>query len=98
MNEAYCTISRQFHLLLSYGPVGYVHAVTERFTDDGIHINTGSVSLESDCDVEVLISVPEGDYTNSYSFPATIERSGHAGTVLIPRHRDARIFSLLCDT
>lgn len=71
--------SNGLRVVLNYGPLGFVQAVTEYITRDQIRVNTGSVTLNHNSEVEIVLSVPGEQYSEHHRIAAQVLHSDEYG-------------------
>ena len=83
----YNTASRHhISLVLSYAPLGLIRATNTLIGQDSISVDTGCIALNDRSEVEIVLSIREGDSSRTYRIPATVCGSDEHGVKL--RFRD----------
>lgn len=69
-------------LVLSYAPLGLVRAIHTRIGLDEIMVDTGCVTLSNDSEVEILLTIRDGEQHMTYRIKARVSGSDHHGIKL----------------
>ncbi|MEN8169546.1 MAG: hypothetical protein ABFS08_04915 [Pseudomonadota bacterium] len=59
-------------VVLNYGPLGFVQAVTESIAHDQMQVNTGSITLNKNAEVEIMISIPGRRHSEHHRISAQV--------------------------
>ena len=63
----------EISVVLSYGPLGFVQAITESIAQDHMQVNTGAITLNQNAEVEIMISIPgEGEHSEHHRIAAQV--------------------------
>ena len=66
-------------VVLNYGPLGFVQAVTERIGRNQIQVNTGSITLNHKAEVEIVMSIPGMEHSEHHRITAQVEHCDESG-------------------
>jgi hypothetical protein len=67
------------HMVLNYGPLGFVQAITERIDQHHIQVYTGSITLNHNAKVEIVMSIPGVKYSEYHRIAAQVSHCGGDG-------------------
>ena len=74
------------HVILNYGPLGLVHAVAERIGRNRIQLNTGTITLNHNALVEVVMSIPCAERHEHHRISARVTQCGSDGRATLSFH------------
>jgi hypothetical protein len=69
---------RDISLVLSYAPLGLVSATHTEITPDGVVIDTGCITLSSNSEVDIVLSIRDGEQHMKHRLRARV--TGYDGT------------------
>ena len=67
------------HVVLNYGPLGIVKAVTEHIACDYMLVNTGTITLNHEAEVEIVMSIPGLEHSVHHRIRAQVSHCGTDG-------------------
>lgn len=73
-------------VVLNYGPLGFVQAVTERIDPHYMQVNTGSITLNHNAEVEIVMSIPGVKYNEHHRIAAQVSHCGEDGHTTLSFH------------
>lgn len=73
---------RDISLVLSYAPLGLVRAIHTRIGLEEIMVDTGCVTLSDNSEVEIVLSIREGERHMTHRIKARVCGSDHQGIKL----------------
>ncbi len=73
-------------VVLNYGPLGFVQAVTERIGHNQIQLNTGSVTLNHHAEVEIVMSIPGRGHNEHHRITAQVSHCDEGGNATLCFH------------
>lgn len=73
-------------VVLNYAPLGFVQAVTERIAPHYIQVNTGSITLNHNAEVEIVMSIPGIKYNEHHRIAAQVSYCGTGGQTTLSFH------------
>lgn len=76
------TKSSSISLLLNYGPLGLIRATKPMIWQDSICVDTGCIALNDHSEVEIVLSIRNGDTAKTYRIPATVNGNDEYGVKL----------------
>ncbi len=78
---------QDIRVVLSYAPLGFVQAVTERIDHNQIQLNTGSITLNTHAEVEIMMSIPGREHSEHHRISAQVSHCGEGGNATLNFHR-----------
>jgi len=69
------------HVVLNYGPLGFVQAITEYISHNQMQVNTGTITLNHNAIVEIVMSIPGIKRSEHHRITAQVshcDESGHS--------------------
>jgi len=85
-NERICCSPKDVRVVLNYGPLGFVQAVTEQIASDHMRVNTGSITLNQQAEVEIVMSIPGQKYSEHHRIAARVSHCGADGHATLSFH------------
>jgi hypothetical protein len=73
-------------VVLNYGPLGFVQAVTEHIDRHTMQVNTGSITLNHHAEVEIVLSIPGARYNEHHRIAAQVSHCGEGGQTTLSFH------------
>lgn len=73
-------------VVLNYGPLGLVQAVTQRIGRNHIELNTGTIALNHNAWVEIVMSIPSEEKFEHHRINARVSRCHEDGTATLRFH------------
>ncbi len=73
-------------VILNYGPLGLVQAVTERISRNHIQLNTGTITLNHNAEVEIVMSIPGRQHSEHHRIAAQVIHCGEGGSATLSFH------------
>ncbi len=70
-------------VVLNYGPLGFVQAVTEQIGQNHIQLNTGTITLNHNAEVEIVMSIPGSEYSEHHRIAAQVIHCGDSGSATL---------------
>lgn len=67
------------HVVLNYGPLGFVQATTEHIHHDHMQVNTGSITLNHSAEVEIVMSIPGNKHNEHHRITAQVSHCDEGG-------------------
>ena len=83
------------HVMLNYGPLGLVRAVTRDVRLDGMTVDTGVIRLTRNTDVEVTFSVRRNNRFQVHRVDASVAGAAPGGAQLLFRDYGRDTYELL---
>lgn len=80
LNPRIRTDLHNISVVLNYGPLGFIKATTECIGHDHIQVNTGSIALNHDAEVEIVMSIASLEHREQHRIAAQVgycDESGH---------------------
>lgn len=74
------------HVVLSYGPLGFVQAATEHIDHHYMQVNTGSITLNHHAEVEIVMSIPGVRYSEHHRIAAQVSHCSAGGHTTLSFH------------
>jgi hypothetical protein len=66
-------------VVLNYGPLGFVRAITDYIDHGTMRVNTGSITLNHHAEVEIVLSIPGARYNEHHRIAAQVSHCGEGG-------------------
>lgn len=73
-------------VVLEYGPLGLVQAVTERIAHDHMLVNTGTITLNHNAELAIVVSLPGEKHHESHRIAAKVLQCDEHGLSLLGFH------------
>jgi len=70
---------RDINLVLSYAPLGLISAHHTELTRDGVVIDTGCITLSDNSEVDIVLSIRDGDQHMRHRLRAQVTGSDSTG-------------------
>jgi len=88
---------RDIGVVLNYGPLGIVRAVTEHISLNRIQLNTGTINLQHNAEVEIVMSIPGVEYSEHHRINAQVLHCDEGGRATLGFHScgEATMMALL---
>lgn len=86
LNQQIRTNLHDICVVLSYGPLGFVRAVTEHIGHNHIQLNTGTINLNHNARVEIVMSIPGRQYKEHHRIAARVIHCGEGGSATLSFH------------
>lgn len=74
---------QEISVVLNYGPLGFVRAVTEHIGRNQIQVNTGSITLNHNAEVEIVISIPGMKHSEHHRIAAQVSHCDESGHTIL---------------
>lgn len=71
------------HVVLNYGPLGIVRAITEHIAHDYMLVNTGTITLNHEAEVEIVLSIPGLEHSVHHRIRAQVSHCGADGHAIL---------------
>lgn len=86
LNSPITASPKDISVVLNYGPLGFVRAITEHIGHNRIQVNTGSITLNHQAEVEIVMSIPGLGHSEHHRITAQVEHCDESGHAILSFH------------